>query len=888
MSWFTRLRNSVLPQRMDNDLLEEIRDHIDRRESDLRASGLSEYEARRQAVLAFGSVANVRAESRATKLWANCEGTIQDTRYAWRGLVRNPAFTITAVLSLGLAIGANAAIYALVDAVVLRPLPVPSPDRLFTLEVRGQTPSGSPTSSENAAFSFPLYTALNSAADGSARIALFGSPSRVDVQGSDAEAAPDAALQQFVSVTAFDVIGVAPEVGQFFSTAEDQATSPRAVVILSYDFWRRRYGADSAVVGKPLVFGGKRHEIIGVARAGFTGVEAGKYIDVWLPITLADPGLLAQPEARAFQLLGRLSHGITREYLSARLQPVFRQHQVERSATKTATEKRELITTSLEALPGANGLASFRRTWLLPLMTLLGIAVGVLLIACSNVASLLLARASARSSEIALRAALGAGRTRLVRQILLESVLVAVLATSLGWLTSRVLAPMLVSLTSSQGDPIRLNLSSDARVLLFCAGICALAAFMSGALPAWRATGVHQTSMRSYMYEHAGRLRLGRTVVGAQVAFAFCLVVWGAGFALSLRTLTSVDAGFDATGVVVMTVANDLGPQQRALQLSLMQQLQARSASLPGSQAAATAWMPMFSGGRRAERVVLPGRAPSARGETFYRVSPGFLATLHTPLLSGRDLLATDDDTEPVATIVNRTFAVRYFGTESAIGREFQRVDGARHRIVGISGDARFEDLKGGAEAIAYMPMKPPRWFTMYVRSTRDAASVAQMVQREARALGSGLRVTGVTTVSELVDSTMRRERLLAGIGGVFAFLGLVLAAIGLFGLFSYSVARRTKELGIRSALGAARMNLLRLIFKDEMVVIAGGLVAGLAVAFSFVRVVRSLLFGTQLADPAVIATALGVFVAAAMIACVIPALRATTIDPILALRRES
>jgi predicted permease len=385
----------------------------------------------------------------------------------------------------------------------------------------------------------------------------------------------------------------------------------------------------------------------------------------------------------------------------------------------------------------------------------------------------------------------------------------------------------------------------------------------------------------------AAGLRLGRLFVGIQVAFAFCLVTAGAGFLYSLRNLTAVDTGFDPRGVTVLTLTNNLGPQQRDRQTALTRQIQRQVAALPQVQGTATAWMAMFSGARRAQRVVLPGKQPSQQEEIFYRVSPGYFDALRTPLLSGRDFELRDNDNEPVPAIVNCAFARRYFRRDAVLGQEFRRDDGARHQIVGVVANSHYGDLHHGPEPIVYMPMKPPRAFTLYVRSTLDAASVTRMVAREAATLGSEMRVRDVTTLEALVGNTILKEKLLAGIGGTFAFLGLTLAAIGLFGLLNYSVTRRTREIGIRAALGARRWPLYSLVLRELMGTIGGGLVVGLAGSVVLMRIAQSLLFGVQPADPLVIGTAIGVFVAAALLAGGLPARRAAAIDPLVALRYE-
>ena len=885
MSWITRLKNTLNPRRLDEDLADEIRDHIERRASDLEDRGLSRPEAQRRAAVVFGSAAGIREESRELKLWAALEGAGQDMRYAWRGLLHNPVFAMTAVVSLSLAVGANTAIYSIIDAVMLRPLPVPQPERLFTL-----------ASSEDETFSYPLYEQLGAAAGDSARLALFDSPNRVEAQAAGADGPREELIQQFVSPDAFDILGVPPALGRLFSRAEDRYPSPRAVVVLSYDYWLRRFAADPTVLDRRFLLNGRTYSILGVARQGFSGVEPGKFVDVWLPITLTDPSIFTIPEFRPFHLMGRLAPGTTREQLTARLQPAFHRHQETRVGSGTAMPaamQKQLRDMTILARSGANGISAFRRTFARPLWILLGVAVCILLIACANVASLLLARSTARSGEMALRVSLGAGRPRLVRQLLTESLLMSLLAGIGGWMLARVAAPALVAMISKKADPVRLDLALDIRVLLFCIATCALSALFFGLLPAWQATAARPVFALRHVGGQAGRLRMGRVFVGVQVAFAFCLVTGGAGFLFSLRNLAAVDTGFDPRGVTVLTITNNLGPQrlgpqQGNRQLALMQQMQLRAASLPNVQGAATAWMALFSGARRAQRVVLPGKPPSEREETFYRVSPGYFAALRTPLLSGRDLTIRDNDDEPVPTVVNRAFARRYFGgDESVLGKEFQRDDGVRHQIVGLAANSHFGGLRNGPEPIAYMPMKPTRSFTLYVRSTLDAGSVTKMVEREAEGLGSGMRVRDATTLETLVGSTILKEKLLAALGGTFAFLGLTLAAIGLFGLLNYSVVRRTREIGIRAALGARRSTLYVLVVRDLMGMIAGGLTVGLAGSLAVMRFTRSLLFGIQPVDPVVIGTAMAVFAGAAVIAGGLPARRAAAIDPAVALRHE-
>ncbi len=861
MSWISKLKNTLSPDRLDSEVSEELRDHIARRRESLESQGLSPAEAHRRAALAFGSLTAIREDTRERKLWPAIESALQDARYAFRGMRRSPVFALTVVLSLGLAIGANTAIFSIVEAILLRPLPVPQPERLVTLATPEPEHPGMPVSGETNAFSYPAWEQLRNAAGDSGRVALCDSPSRSEAQAAFAGAPYEEVMQQFVSADAFDILGVPPAAGRLFSPEEDRFPAPRKVIVLSYEFWKHRFGADPTAIGRTFLVGGSSYSILGVTRQGFTGIEPGKFVDLWIPITLTDPGIYTNAEFRAFHLFGRLAPGVSREQFEARLQPAFHRR------------------ARLSVYAGANGISTFRDNFIRPLWILFGVAACLLVIACANVASLLLARSTARAAEMALRISLGARRMRLVRQLLTESLLIAVLASLLGYVLARAAAPILMSLVARGTEPVRLDLTLDLRVLLFSASVCAFSGIFFGLLPALQAVSGRPKT---------GRLRLGRAFVALQVAFSFCLVVGGAAFVFSLLHLTTVATGFDARGLTVLTITNDLSPQQRPRQLGLMQEIRLRTTTLPGVQGAATAWTALFSGARRAQRILVPGRPLSDRPETFYRVSPGYFATLRTPLLSGRDLTVSDNDDEPVPTVVNRAFARTYFGSDTAaLGREFQRDDNVRHQVVGIAADSTFADLHRGPEPIAYMPMKPPRAFTLYVRSTLDAASVMKMIQRETAALGGQIRVRDVTTLDTLVGNTILTEKLLASLGGLFALFGLTLAAIGLFGLLNYSVTRRTREIGIRAALGATRPMLHGIVLRDLLGTVAVGLALGLVGAFALLRLTHSLMFGIQQADPLPILAALIIFMLAAVLACTIPARRAAAIDPMVALRHE-
>ncbi len=794
MSWWSRLKNALHARQLDESLDDEIRDHLERRAASLREEGLTPDEARRRALAAFGSVARIREQSREIRLSAGLESTIQDLRYAWRAMRKRPAFTTTALLSLSLAIGANTAIYAIVDAAMLRPLPVPDAGRVFTLAAPTLDVSAAAGSSETDSFSYPLYLQLRAAAKESARLAVFSPTDRAEAQGPDPTTPIVSVRQQFASGEAFEMLRVSPAMGRLFSRDDDRVPGIPRIAVLSFDYWRRQFNRDPGVVGQTITLNGRQFQIVGVASEAFFGVEPGRFVDIWLPVMTFDPGAFSNPDASLFRIVGRLGDGTGVKQLQAQLQGVFHDHQqkvIARNgalppAVLTAYAEREI-----QVRRGGVGVSDFQRRFARPMWIVWSVAAAILLVACANVASLLLSRSASRSPEMLLRMSLGASRGRLVRQLLTESVLLAGLASGLGLMCARVAAPWLVTWLSTDSDPVRLALPMDNRVLLFCAGICTITTLVVGVVPAWHGSRARASSPLTTGSGEARRLVLGRVFVSVQVAFVFCLVVAGAGLLFSLHKLFKIDTGFDPRHVTMLTLRSDLGPKQDGLKLT--QQLQRQVSMLPHVQGAAVAWSAMFGDSRRAEQIVVKDKAPSERQETFYRVSPGYFATLETPLLEGRDFTVLDSDgVQPIPTIVNRAFARRYFGSDAVIGQEFRRrTDDARHVIIGLAADAYYSDLRNGLQPVVYFPMKPPRFFTLYVRSTLDPRSVRRLVEQEARSAGPGIHVVEATTLETRVGNTLLKEKLLAGVGGVFASLGLVLVAIGLFGLLSHSVVRR-------------------------------------------------------------------------------------------------
>ena len=879
--------------RRDDDLNEEIRRHLE------MASGDRGPDAARRD---FGNITAIKETTREAWEWIWLERLAQDVRYGVRGMRRSPAFAATAILSLALAIAANTAVYSILDAAILRPLPVPDPDQLILLTSPQILGPGEDSSHPDEAFSYPIYKQFLQAAGDSARLALFsylgGALSEVQIPNADAPI--EHALRQFVSGDGFEVLHVPAALGRVFNRDDDRVPDGHPVAVISYDYWTRRFNSDPRVLGQHFQLAGKSYTIIGVARRGFFGVEPGKFVDIWLPSMMYSEAAFTNPVWKWFRVIGRMGPGTTPAQLQSRLEPVFRSWQEERikqvpsmpPAIQDQFRKAAIGVTS-----AANGPSGFRDDFARSISIVFGISAVTFLIACANLTNLLLARSQARATEMAMRVSLGAPRSRLIRQLLTESLLLSVLAGIVGWALARPAMPVLIRLLSTETNPVRFALAMDTRVLIFSILISTIAAVLFGLMPAWQVSGARPALRPRETDLRGGKLRLGKCLVGLQVAFAFCLIVGGASFLFTLRNLLAVNFGFDPRNVAVITLSSSgLSDMTQKEQLNvLLDEFQRRIEAQPGIQSAATAQSPLFRVFGQFP-VILPGQRFAEHEEIFASASPRYFATLRTPLLAGRDFEQRDrsySNRGPRPAIVNLAFAQRYFPSEDPVGKIFRspNYDGPggmeNREIIGVVADSSYGSVRSARQPIVYSVVRGTNLFALYVRSPLDLAAVVKIVDAQAREIGYGTRIREVTTLDALIGDTLLREKLLAGIGGTFAALGLLLSAIGLFGVLNYAVTRRTKEIGIRAALGAQRSRLVRLVLRDVGAMIAGGSILGLGASVALLTGIRSVLFGVRPADPGVIATATVVFIGIAMIAAGLPARRAASIDPAVALRHE-
>ncbi len=658
-------------------------------------------------------------------------------RYAFRTLSKSPAFTLTAILSLALAIGANTAIYSIVDAALLRPLPVPEPDRLFTLATLQIQEQGKERPVEDVSFSYPLLQQFRAAAGDSARLGLFSSGNQTDIQMSNQDAPIEKAIWQFVSWDAFDMLHVPPALGRVFTSAEDRVPWGHPYLVISHDYWLRRFRADPGVLGQHIQIGRHYFTIVGVAQKGFFGIEPGKFVDIWMPAMMYSKAAFNDLTWGWFRILGRLSAGTTRSQVQARLAPTFdayEQELVRRFPMTPEPIQKQYRERPLLIHSAATGSSNFQVTFGRALWIMLGVGAGILVIACANIASLLLARSTVRSSEMAMRVSLGASRSRLIRQLLTESLLLSIVAGALGWVFAQVTAPALVATLSEQTRPVRFALSMDTRVLLFCAAASTFAAVFFGLLPAWQASGTKSMRDLRGMRTEAGKLRLGRAFVGIQVAFAFVLIIAGASFLFSLKNLFAVHTGFNPHNVAVFNVSTELSDITQKPELNVfLDELQRRTEGLPGVQGAAIGYAGgLFEGSHTSMQVIVPGRTGPDREEYTMPASPRYFATMQLPLLAGREFEQRDLDYQhkgppaqvvdnapaqkyfgnedpasgPRPAIVNQAFVQRYYPNENPLGTIFLSPDKRGHEIIGVVANAPYGSLREGLQPIVYFVVR--------------------------------------------------------------------------------------------------------------------------------------------------------------------------------------
>ncbi len=836
------------------------------------------------------------------------DGIRKDLRVGFRMLAKDPGFTSVTVLSLALGIGANTAIFTLIDAVMLRMLPVNHPEQLVSLRLtdpRDRSFSRSVDGNSETAFPYPVYAEMRQRSSVLSSLFAFKSVGRLNVQiNGEAEFARG----QMVSQNYFGALGVPLALGRDF-VDEDERIGAAPVAIISDGYWKRRFAGEPSALGKSMVINGVPFTIVGVTPREFFGLQTGGAVDLIMTLAMQPRISPVISEGRGspftdyanfwLELMGRIKPGTGEAQVRANLDTIFRESLLE--SLPPAKDGKPLVLPRLVIAPGAQGLAGLRNQFSKPLFILMVVVGAVLLIACANVANLLLARAAARRKEIAIRLSIGATRSRLIRQLLMESFLLSALGGVAGLLVAYSGSSLLLSMLQRGLDRIVLDLHPDLKVLGFNAGLCLLTALLFGLAPAFRATRVDLTPSLKQGAASLGvgreAMRLTKTLMVSQVAVSLVLL-FGAGlFVRTLINLVSQDVGFQRDNLLLFGVAPVEAGYQGQRFATLCQEIQSGVARLPGVRGATASMHLLLSGSARGETIRVPGYTQGQGENMSVRVLPvgtDFLTTMRIPLLIGRDLTAHDDEKSPKVGLINETMAHRFWPNQNPIGRHFTMAK-SDFEVVGVVRDTKYDSLRSDISSTVYHPfvqtLDTMRHMHFEVRTSGDAKALIPEVRKVVASIDRRLPLFDVLTQEQQIDVLLSQERFFAKLTAAFGVLALMLVCVGLYGIMSYALARRTSEIGIRIALGAQRGDILRMALREVFALTGIGVMLGVAASYITARLAASavsgLLFGVRITDGSVVAVAGLLMVAVATLAGLGPARRASLIDAIVALRQD-
>jgi putative ABC transport system permease protein len=815
----------------------------------------------------------------------------QDIRFGLRTMVKSPGFTVVAILSLALGVGANTTIFTLLNAILLTPLPVDRPAELVAVYTTDQA---TPSALGNLLpVSYPNFKDLRDKNDTLVSIAAYTFPNPVSI-GTGGE--PQQAFAEMVTGNYFDVLGVKPYRGRFFVPEEDTTRGGHPVIVLAYGFWQRRLGGDPAAVGRTIALNGSAYTVIGVAPEGFTGVNSIFSPDMWAPSMMYAQVLPAQlrtwmDERRAllFFAAGRLKPGTQARQAEANLRTIAS------ALEREYPEPNKGRSVTLRPISQATIFPGFRDAFVLGgtvLMTIVGL---VLLIACSNVANLLMARASGRRQEIAVRVALGASRSRLLRQLLTESLLLSILAGVLGLLIAAAGRQAIWSMRPPFLAQNFVDLSLDRRVLLFTAAVSLLTGVIFGLLPSLQASKPDVVGALKEETRSAGpsrrRLTLSNLLVVGQVSLSVVALVAAGLFLRSLQHANAIDPGFDVNHVALVAVNPGQNGYDMPRSIQFYRAVGERLAGVAGVESAAWASSAPLTGSFF-KTIIREGEDPQANAARHLAVaitaSPGYFRTLGIPLLRGREFTSADREGSVAVAVVNPVLADRLWPGQDPIGRRFRfYTDTTFREVVGVARTVKYNTIGEDPQPAVYTPLEqtPADTMVLLARTAGSPAAALGGVQREVRALDAHVPLTNPFTMREVLSQSLWPARMAAILLGVLGGLALVLATVGLYGLMAYAVAQRTREIGVRMALGANRGNVLIMVLRQALTLVVAGLAAGIGGALLVSRVVSRLLFGLSAFDPATFVGVAVLLAAVAALASYLPARRASRLDPLLALR---
>jgi predicted permease len=909
MSWLQRL---FFRNQLERDLDKELRFHFETQVADKVRSGISEPEARRLTRLEFGGIDQVKEDCRESRGTMWVESLLQDIRYGARQLRRSPGFTIIAILSLTLGIGANTAIFTLLNAIMLRPLPVQNPGELLLFgngSAHGST-QGVPDGSTRL-FSYFFFHDFRQKSTSFSGIAAVDS-SQFATKASVAGAAYETTHVDLVSGSYFSVLGVPAVLGRTISESDDSAEGASPVAVANYAWFERHFNGDPSVLGKVIRIQSHDYTLVGVAKPDFIGVTVGQSTDLWIPLSMekafSRPGWngLDNKLFQSLDLIGRLKPGVTPAQAGAETNLLFKQ--IIRSYLGPQPPQKhldDLAHASIQLMPGGRGISPLSFVFSLPLEILMTIVALVLLIACANIANMLLARGVARTREVAVRMALGASRRRIVFQLLTESALLALLGAAGGVALAWRASALLLHMATPGPNPVPLDLTPDLRVLGFTLGVTFITSILFGTLPAFRAAGLEFTpALKEGRGSSSASARgvMARSLIVGQVALSVLLLVVAALFVRSLIHLSDVNTGFDKHNVLVFFLDSSTanlphGAADEIRSVRLQEQIESSVQNIPGVQSDSFAFF-TFNGGAWSDQVLFLGvpRTPQNGAQVFFNIADnGFFSTMGIPLITGRTFTSQDQQNSPKVAVINETMARRFFPNTSPIGHRFSIGEAPDHpgelEVIGVVKDAKVLTLDEGSQMAAYFPCtQSPGFYDNFAVRYAPGANKQEIISRVRRSIAEtnpNILVNSISSLEEQVGRSIATQSLIAQLSAFFGILAVFLSCMGIYGLLSYSVARRTSELGIRLALGAQSRMLLWMILRESVFLLFIGLAIGIPVALTSTKVLKDLLYQLSPLDPTAIAIAIAAVACMTVAAAWIPARRAARINPVQALRAE-
>jgi predicted permease len=858
------------------------------------------------------------------------ENLIQDVRFAFRTFLKNPGFALLAVLTLALGIGANTAIFTVLDSVLLRSLPVPQSQQLVVLtnpDAHGM--SNGSESGDRGLLAYSEFEYLRDhnevfsgifAADSTLAQLSVTIPNSSDSSAAGSPAAQDSARIRMVSGDYFPTLGIRPIIGRAFGPEVDRTRNSSPVAVISHAFWRQRFGLDPQVLGRKIEIHQTSFEIIGVAPAEFFGETVGEAPDIWIPMTmqaaiyLGDDMLTAFPSGTIdqrmwLQVMARLKPGVSLAQANASVNVVFPGY-VSASGARyklSADELKEYSNQKIDVQPGARGASTLHNGFAEPLKLLMALVALVLLIACANLANLLLARGAARQKEFAVRLSIGAARGRLIRQLLTESFMLAFLGAAVGVVLAQWADGLLLRMVSPVGgvgqEAIQLSLRPDARVLAFTFAVAALTALLFGLIPALRATRLDLSPMLksgasgATAEAHNRRLPVAKILVVAQVSVSLVLLVAAGLFVHSLERLSEVNLGYKTERLLLFRVRPIPAGYKDAAISRVLRDLLDKFKAIPGVSGATLSANGLFSHSESGDPISVEGFTPKP-GELLNsrmdQVGPDYFSIMGMPILSGRGITAQDSGNGPRVAVINQAFAKRFFPDTNPIGKRVTDTypgNPSSAEVVGIVADAKYNSLREEAHPRLYSPIFNPLWqeqSAIYeIRSAADPGTVSSALRAAVHDANSAIPEIEIHTMSGLVDDSLQTDHFVARLSAAFGVLAIILASVGLYGIMAFTVARRTRDIGIRMALGARGSNIVRQVLGETLILMLIGIAVGVPIALAGTRLIRTMLFGLGAVDPIAIIAACAILAVIAALAGYIPARRASQVDPMVALRYE-